>query len=202
MQVIFAESTSKWATPEYDRAAAGIDRLLPAFGDRTIFTRFVAPAEPKGAWVPYYALWPFALVPHDDRLYDLTEQFRDRAPHVETRETFGKWDAAFAAAMGGSTEMVITGRLDRLLRHLDRARGRRRGGARPRRGRRLRRAEPGRPPARSRRDGALRAAHRDHQRRRGAGVADVNRRATTSTIARSPHCTASRSATPSGCRRS
>ena len=109
MQVIFADATSKWATPEYDRAAAGIGRLLPAFGERTIFTRFVAPAEPKGAWVPYYALWPFALVPHDDHLYDLTEQFIDRAPHVETRETFGKWDAAFAAAMGGSTEMVITG---------------------------------------------------------------------------------------------
>ena len=109
MQVIFAETTSKWATPEYDRAAAGIGRLLPAFGDRTIFTRFVAPAKPKGAWGPYYELWPFALVPQDDRLYDLTEQFRDRAPRVETRETFGKWDAAFAAAMGGSTEMVITG---------------------------------------------------------------------------------------------
>jgi nicotinamidase-related amidase len=109
MQVIFADTTSKWATPEYDRAAAGITRLLPAFGDRTIFTRFVAPAEPKGAWVPYYELWPFALVPQDDRLYDLTEQFQDIAPHVETRETFGKWDADFAAAMDGSTEMVITG---------------------------------------------------------------------------------------------
>ena len=109
MQVIFADPTSKWATPEYDRAAAGIGRLLPAFGDRAIFTRFVAPAEPTGAWVPYYALWPFALVPQDDRLYDLTDEFRDVAPHIETRETFGKWDAAFSAAMGGSTEMVITG---------------------------------------------------------------------------------------------
>ncbi len=109
MQEIFADPASQWATPEYDRAAAGIGRLLPAFGDRAIFTRFVAPAEPKGAWVPYYALWPFALVPPDDPLYDLTEQFRDRAPHVETRETFGKWDDEFAAAMGGSTAMVIAG---------------------------------------------------------------------------------------------
>ena len=109
MQVIFGDPTSQWATPEYERAAAGIGRLLPAFGDRTIFTRFVAPATPHGAWVPYYALWPFALVPEDDRLYDLTEQFRERAPHVETRTTFGKWDADFAATMGGSTEMVITG---------------------------------------------------------------------------------------------
>lgn len=109
MQVIFADATSKWATPEYDRAAAGISRLLPAFGDKAIFTRFVAPAEPRGAWVPYYELWPFALVPPDDRLYDLTDGFAEVAPHVETRETFGKWDAAFSAAMDGSTEMVISG---------------------------------------------------------------------------------------------
>jgi nicotinamidase-related amidase len=109
MQVIFADPSSQWATPEYDRAAAGIKRLLPEFGDRVIFTRFVAPAKPHGAWVPYYELWPFALVPHDDRLYDLTDHFADRAPHIETRETFGKWDAAFAATMGGSTEMVLTG---------------------------------------------------------------------------------------------
>lgn len=109
MQEIFSDPASKWATPEYDRAAAGIGRLLPAFGDRAIFTRFVAPATPQGAWVPYYELWPFALVPPDDHLYDLTEPFRGVAPHVETRETFGKWDTQFARAMDGSTEMVITG---------------------------------------------------------------------------------------------
>jgi nicotinamidase-related amidase len=108
MQVIFGEPTSKWFTPEYARASAEIERLLPAFGDRTIFTRFVAPATPVGAWVPYYELWPFALVPDDDRLYELTSPFAG-TPRVETRPTFGKWDAAFAAAMHGSTEMVITG---------------------------------------------------------------------------------------------
>jgi nicotinamidase-related amidase len=109
MQVIFADPASKWATPEYARASSGIERLLPAFGDRAIFSRFVAPATPRGAWVPYYELWPFALVPHDDPLYDLTPPFAEVAPHVETRETFGKWDDAFAAAMQGSTEMVISG---------------------------------------------------------------------------------------------
>lgn len=109
MQVIFGEPGSQWFTPEYERASAGIQRLLPAFGDRAIFTRFVAPAEPQGAWVPYYEQWSFALVPPDDRLYDLTAPFAGNAPHTETRETFGKWDAAFASAMQGSTEMVITG---------------------------------------------------------------------------------------------
>jgi len=89
MQVIFGEPSSQWFTPEYERAAAGISRLRPAFGDRQIFTRFVAPSEPVGAWVPYYELWPFALVPESDRLYELTSGFGD-APHIETRATFGK----------------------------------------------------------------------------------------------------------------
>jgi nicotinamidase-related amidase len=108
MQVIFGEPTSQWFTPEYDRAAAGITRLRQAFGDRQIFTRFIAPAQPEGAWIPYYEQWAFALVPDDDPLYALTPQFVD-APHVQTRPTFGKWDAQFAAAMDGSKEMVISG---------------------------------------------------------------------------------------------
>jgi nicotinamidase-related amidase len=109
MQRIFADATSQWATPEYARASSGIQRLLPAFGDRAIFTRFVAPATPRGAWIPYYQQWSFALVPPEDPLYELTEPFHGSAPHVETRETFGKWDSQFEAAMQGSTEMVITG---------------------------------------------------------------------------------------------
>jgi nicotinamidase-related amidase len=109
MQVIFGEPGSQWFTPEYERASAGIQRLLPAFGDRAIFTRFVAPAQPRGAWIPYYEQWSFALVPPEDRLYELTAPFHGHAPHTQTRETFGKWDAEFASAMQGSTEMVITG---------------------------------------------------------------------------------------------
>ncbi len=83
--------------------------MLPAFGDRAIFTRFVAPETPVGAWVPYYEAWPFALVPDDDPLYELTAPFARLAPHVETRTTFGKWDAGLAAAMGGSYEIVLAG---------------------------------------------------------------------------------------------
>jgi nicotinamidase-related amidase len=109
MQEIFGRPDSAWFTPEYDRASAGIQRLLPAFGGDTIFTRFVAPSEPRGAWIPYYEQWPFALVPPEDPLYELTEPFRGVAAHVQTRETFGKWDAEFARAMAGATEMVLTG---------------------------------------------------------------------------------------------
>ena len=109
MQQVFADPASPWATPGFADAAAGLERLLPAFGDRVVFTRFVAPADPHGAWKPYYALWPFALVPASDPLYDLVPAFADRARHVETRETFGKWDAQLSRAIGGSTEIVLCG---------------------------------------------------------------------------------------------
>lgn len=108
MQRVFAEPPSPWASPDFEAAASGIARLVPAFGDRTVFTRYVAPTRPEGAWRDYFAVWPFALVPPDDPLYDLDERFRDQ-PRIETRETFGKWDAGLAAAIGGSREIVLAG---------------------------------------------------------------------------------------------
>ena len=108
MQAVF-EPGSPWGAPDFARAADGIRRLLPAYGDEAVFTRFVAPAEPQGAWVPYYAQWSFALVPDADPLYALSEPFRGIARRVETRPTFGKWDAGLASAMGGATEMLLTG---------------------------------------------------------------------------------------------
>lgn len=109
MQAVFGDPSSPWCAPEYARAATAVERLLPAFGDRAIFTRFVAPDVPIGAWVEYYRQWPFALVPDADPLYALTAPFAEAAPHVETRTTFGKWDAQLAAAIGGASEIVLTG---------------------------------------------------------------------------------------------
>lgn len=111
MQRVFAQSPSPWASPDYARAAAGVERLLPAFEGRTVFTRYVAPLEPSGAWREYFELWPFALVPHDDPLFDLTEPFATAARNapVETRASFGKWDDGTAAALGGPSEIVLVG---------------------------------------------------------------------------------------------
>lgn len=108
LQNVFGAARSPWASPDYETAAAGVARLAPAFGDRTVFTRYVAPREPSGAWRKYFEVWPFALVPHDDPLYDLDARFRD-APRIETRETFGKWDAGLHAAIGGTAEIVLAG---------------------------------------------------------------------------------------------
>ncbi len=100
---------SPWASSEYDRASEGVRRLLPAFGDRVVYTRYVAPERPAGAWVPYFQLWPFALVPADDQLYDLMPEFDPDSHPVVTETTFGKWGPALSQATGGAGELVLTG---------------------------------------------------------------------------------------------
>ncbi len=109
MQHVFADPASPWATPGYARAADGVRRLLPAFAGATVWTRFVAPARPAGAWAPYYELWPFALRPGDDPLWTIDESFdRGDAP-VVTATTFGKWGAELAEAVGDAEELVLAG---------------------------------------------------------------------------------------------
>lgn len=108
LQPVFGDPASPWAAPEYERAAVGVVRLTEAFGDRVVFTRYVAPTEPAGAWIPYFELWPFALVPPDHPLYALDARFGSPT-RVETRETFGKWDAGLHAAIGGTAELVLAG---------------------------------------------------------------------------------------------
>lgn len=109
MQVIFARPGSPWATPGFGDAAAGIARLLPAFGERVVYTRFVAPATPTGSWVDYYRDWPFALVPPDAPDYDLVRELPAGDHPVVSETTFGKWGPALAEAVGGATELVLTG---------------------------------------------------------------------------------------------
>jgi len=112
LQRIFT-GDSPWAAPRYDAAAAGTGRLLPRFAGRTVFTRFVAPERPEGAWVPYYRDWPFALVPDGDPLYGLTEPFAsaavDRRDPVVTEPTFGKWGTSLRAVVGDHPHLVLTG---------------------------------------------------------------------------------------------
>ena len=108
MQNVFAHG-SPWASPDYATASQGIHRLLPAFGERVVYTRYVAPAEPEGAWVPYFELWPFALVPEDDHLYDFAPDIDPAGHEVVTRTTFGKWSAELAEATQHASEIVLTG---------------------------------------------------------------------------------------------
>ncbi|GAA0438446.1 isochorismatase family protein [Leifsonia naganoensis] len=109
MQEVFASPASGWSTPGFPDAELGAARLLPAFGDRVVFTRFTAPEQPQGAWVRYYEDWPFALVPPDDPLYDLVPAFRDNGHPVVTETTFGKWGSALRDAIGDADEIVLAG---------------------------------------------------------------------------------------------
>lgn len=109
MQQVFGNPASPWFTPRFTEAEAVIAGMLPAFGERVVFTRFVAPERPQGAWVRYYDEWPFSLVPPDDPIYDQVLAFRDLGHPVVTEPTFGKWGPALREAIGDTDEIVLAG---------------------------------------------------------------------------------------------
>jgi nicotinamidase-related amidase len=109
MQVIFGTPGSEWFTPGYPDIEPTVQRLVGAFGDRVVFTRFVAPEHPQGAWVEYYEQWPFALVPETDPLYELMPAFAGSNAPTVTRTTFGKWDGELAELLGPDATMVLAG---------------------------------------------------------------------------------------------
>jgi nicotinamidase-related amidase len=109
MQRVFADPDSPWATPRYAQAAAAVLRVLPAFGDRVVFTRFIAPAEPVGAWRPYYEQWPFALQPPQSRIWELTDEFAHDDAQLIDATTFGKWTPELAERVGPGGGLVLAG---------------------------------------------------------------------------------------------
>ncbi len=108
MQNVFAAG-SPWAAPDYATASAGIRRLVPAFGERVVFTRYVAPTTPRGAWAPYFERWPFALVPPEDPLYAFSPEIDPAGHPVVTCTSFGKWGEELTGVLGGADEIVLTG---------------------------------------------------------------------------------------------
>ncbi len=107
MQVIFGDKGSQWCTPDFDAITPAVQRLITAFGERVVYTRFIAPKKPEGAWVPYYELWPFAL--DAGELNDMAAAFDTAGHTVVDAPTFGKWGEELAAATGGSRELVLAG---------------------------------------------------------------------------------------------
>lgn len=98
LQHVFGEQDSPWTTPRFEEIRPRIRRLVEAFGDRVVWTRFVAPAEPVGAWKEYYEQYDFALQPPDAHCYRLVE---DPGAHpVLDATTFGKWGPQLADLVG------------------------------------------------------------------------------------------------------
>lgn len=107
LQRIFADPGSQWAAPRFADVVEPTRKLLAAYSPRVVFTRFVAPDEPRGAWREYYRQWPFALQPADSDDYQLVEEFAG-APTLDAT-TFGKWDERLAERVGPEGTMVLAG---------------------------------------------------------------------------------------------
>ena len=60
MQNVFAEEGSPWYTPWMPRVLPVVAAIAERHAERTVFTRFIPPAEPEdmpGAWRRYYERW-------------------------------------------------------------------------------------------------------------------------------------------------
>lgn len=107
-QRVFGDASSPWCAPRYAAAAASARRLAAAHPGRTVLTRFVAPATPEGAWQPYYADFPWALVGDDDPLYALTDEVADLPARTVSAPTFGKW-SVLGDVLGTHPRLVVAG---------------------------------------------------------------------------------------------
>jgi nicotinamidase-related amidase len=108
MQRVFGDPGSPWLAPRFAEIVAPVRRLAEAFAPRVVFTRFVAPAVPDGAWRQYYEQWPFALQPPDAKIYQLAEPFAGLAGPTLDATTFSKWGPDLAARAGGGP-LVLAG---------------------------------------------------------------------------------------------
>jgi len=108
MQRVFGDRGSPWFTPRFAEIVGPIRQLVGAYRPRVVFTRFVAPAAPTGAWRRYYDQWPFALQPPDAGIYELVDEFaHEPAPTVDAT-TFGKVGNELSEMLGGG-RLVLAG---------------------------------------------------------------------------------------------
>jgi nicotinamidase-related amidase len=105
LQHVFGDADSPWGAPRFEEVRPRIRQLATAFGDRVVWSRFVAPDRPVGAWKEYYEQFPFALEPPDAPLYRLVEEPGGH-PVVEAT-TFGKWGPELAAIVGEGPLTVV-----------------------------------------------------------------------------------------------
>ena len=113
-QRFFCESDwSTWACADhtYDSTTEAFTKLAKAYGNRVIYTRYVAPLKPESAWVDYFKDWPQFLVKPNDPMYDFTPETAELAEGhaVVTCETFGKWGADLKAALGECRKITVCG---------------------------------------------------------------------------------------------
>lgn len=117
MQRMFAEETS-WHAPWTARALPRIERLIAAFPERTIFTRFIPAATAEhatGAWRRYYERWPeMTLDRIEPGLVDLVPVLARYAPPAAVVDK-GEYSSFHAPALEpllrarGIETLIVTG---------------------------------------------------------------------------------------------
>ncbi|MDR0283433.1 MAG: cysteine hydrolase [Propionibacteriaceae bacterium] len=118
MQTVFGGADSPWAAPRFGELIEPTRRLCEAYAPNVVFTRYLSPADPQGAWRPYFADWPFALQPPDAPLWDIVPELADlpgRSRGLDGRggtldaECFSKWGRDLAELAGQAGRLVLTG---------------------------------------------------------------------------------------------
>jgi nicotinamidase-related amidase len=107
MQSAFAVPESPWCTPSFGVVQERISLLLPLFGERVVFTRFVPPAVIEGSWGAYYRKWPFAMEPDAAAMWALAAPWRDR-PSVDSHR-FSKWGPELRRLTSLADAIVLCG---------------------------------------------------------------------------------------------
>ncbi|MDR2382061.1 MAG: cysteine hydrolase [Bifidobacteriaceae bacterium] len=109
MQRVFAEPGSEWKTPRFEEIIEPVKHLVRAYAPHVVFTRFIAPPAPAGAWVAYYQDWPFALAAADHPMWQIVPELADAAVNVIDRPTFSKWGEKLAELLAPDGQMVLAG---------------------------------------------------------------------------------------------
>lgn len=106
LQPAFADAASPWFTPSLPEATEAISQIVPLYGDRVVFTRFLPPARLSGSWHAYYRKWPFALEDGWSWLWDVVEPWR--AHRSVASHMFSKWEA-LRGEIGADAAVTLCG---------------------------------------------------------------------------------------------
>jgi nicotinamidase-related amidase len=109
MQRVFAEADSPWCVPGFAGIVAPIEKLVAAYGERVVFTRFVVPRGPEGSWADYYREWSFMLQPGAEKLLELAPPWSDVKLPIIDKPTFSAYGSDLRKHLGPSAILVLCG---------------------------------------------------------------------------------------------
>jgi nicotinamidase-related amidase len=117
MQNVFAEETA-WHTPWMRRVLPAVTAIVGRRPERTIFTRFIPPADPEdvgGAWRRYFERWrDMTRRRIDPRLLDLVPPLADFVPPATVLDKpsyspFHRTALARSLVERGCDSLIVTG---------------------------------------------------------------------------------------------